>query len=460
MTTITGFILWLVFILVTGRSVMAILMAGKKLFYTAEKAALSYIIGVGMVSLEMMVLQVSGIPFTIISLSLSSVPFILLAVFFSRRDISVLQTTDIDRNVSVFTPLEKFLIAAITLEIVYAFFRALIKPIESYDSIAFYAFKAKIFYLAGGIPKNFITDFKDIVPHVDYPLLLPLTETSLYTFIGSLNDQVVKVIFPLFYLSVITIFYSVARRMLSRKTSLVFTFMLASIPQLRDHATIGYADLPLAVFFSASFFYLFLWMRQKKSGFLMLSFLCGMLSAWTKTEGLVLFAVNAAALIVCVLLDSKKNRSRAVAMYTLALIFFVGVVLVTKRFLGLPFHGDFVTTSSIKSACFAERISWLPRIFYEYQRQFFGPKKWNIIWVIFIVLAAFNIRAIARKDTMLPTIVIAFCFFSYTAIYLITPLDVNFHVNKTIGRLLLHFVPIIVLWIALIYKRWYGSEST
>ncbi|MDD5136000.1 MAG: hypothetical protein PHN63_01475, partial [Candidatus Omnitrophica bacterium] len=37
--------------------------------------------------------------------------------------------------------------AGIILEVFYAFFRALIRPIESYDAVAIYAIKSKIFYL-------------------------------------------------------------------------------------------------------------------------------------------------------------------------------------------------------------------------------------------------------------------------------------------------------------------------
>jgi hypothetical protein len=87
----------------------------------------------------------------------------------------------------------------ISFEVLYVFFRTLIKPMESYDSIAIYALKSKIFYLEKIIPPDFFRNFASFVPHIEYPLLIPLAEAGLYTFLGSLNDLLVKMIFPLYY---------------------------------------------------------------------------------------------------------------------------------------------------------------------------------------------------------------------------------------------------------------------
>ena len=70
--------------------------------------------------------------------------------------------------------------------------------------------KAKIIYLAGGINKSFFTDIAANFQgaHADYPLLIPLSEAWVYTFLGSFNDILAKAIFPCFYLSFIFVFYA------------------------------------------------------------------------------------------------------------------------------------------------------------------------------------------------------------------------------------------------------------
>jgi len=132
-----------------------------------------------------------------------------------------------------------------SFEVLYVFFRALIRPMESYDSIAMYAFKSKIFYLAKMIPPDFFKSFSDFVPHIEYPLLIPLAETQFYAFLGYLNDLLVKIIFPLYYVALLAVSYSISKRFLNRRASLLFTFLLATIPQVTDFATNGYADIPV-----------------------------------------------------------------------------------------------------------------------------------------------------------------------------------------------------------------------
>ncbi len=413
-------------------------------FFLAEKAALIYCVGLGLLTMEMAVLSLIGIKFSVFSLSVCIVPIIAAAVLIPPR------RWDSPKPFSV---IEKFFIGAIAFEVLYAFFRTLIMPMEGYDAIAIYALKAKIFYLAGAIPHDFLTALKGFVPHIEYPLLIPLAETSFYTFLGSLNDLAVKVIFPLYYLSLLVVFYSVLKRFLNRKQSLLFTFLLATLPQVTDFATNGYADLPFAFYCSSAIFYLYLWMREKQKSFIILSFILSILAMWTKTEGLIFALINA----VIAVIYSVKERSSATMGYAYAAlsVLMVGAYLFIGRSLGLAVNSDFVSSKASILTRLTTGFERIPAILYEYQIQFFGPKRWNLIWILFIAGLIIGFRKIFSKNLMPVTASIILVLLGYTGVYMIScsPQGIGWHLSTSGSRLFLHFVPLVALWLALMFKE-------
>ena len=91
-------------------------------------------------------------------------------------------------------------------------------------------------------------------------------------FLGRINEQLVKSVFPLYYVAALGILYFGIRRFSSRTYALVFTFILASISQFNNFATNGYMDLPLAYYYLAGTLFLFYWFRETdKTGFLYIS---------------------------------------------------------------------------------------------------------------------------------------------------------------------------------------------
>ncbi len=477
---------WSACITIIGWSVLRIVIYRDCFDSLSERFALSYCTGLAVVSLEMAFLAFFGVGFSIPSTLIFFLPMISIAAFLDRKKLrnfsknkalraearsfhssarnpaplipafkgALLGRRDkISFNLKGLPFLEKFFISAISFEIAYAFFRTFIKPMESYDGIAIYALKAKIFYLAKTIPANFFRDFAAFVPHIEYPLLIPLAETSFYVFLGSLNDLLVKMIFPLYYTALVLIFYSVSHRFLNRRGSLFFTFLLATIPQVTDFATNGYADIPFAFYCSASFFYLYLWLRQKEGPFLVLSIILSVFAVWTKAEGLLFAAVNSAVVIIC-MIKEKRASVKEILYVTMSMIVVVAYVLVWRS-LGLEVNTDFAPSGSSALAKIITGLSRIPAILYEYQIQFFGPKKWNIIWVIFIAGFVLKFKKIFSKELMPLTAALILVFAGYSFVYMLSsaPQGFGWHLSTSGSRLFIHFVPIAVLWLALLFKE-------
>ena len=88
-------------------------------------------------------------------------------------------------------------------------------------------------------------------------------------------------------------------------------------------------------------------------------------------------------------------------------------------------------------------------ILYEYQRQAFGIKYWNLSWIAFIFLAILRFKKIFSEEDRYITIPIFFILLCYTAVYLITPQDIYWHLRKSAGRLLIHVLPLVIFYIAM-----------
>jgi hypothetical protein len=454
------FALWLALTMAIGLSALEIIFRGKKTLSSWEAIAVSYPLGLGLVSLEMALLAVLRMKYNILAIAAPWLPIMLVAARIATGQRAAKKTGQPSPKVAPLSSsarasslLEKFLISAISFEVLHAFFLALIMPVEAYDAVAIYAIKSKIFYFAKTIPPNFFSDFKAFVPHIEYPLLVPLAQTYLYIFLGGLNDHIVKAVFPLYYLSMLIVFYRVAGRALNRRHALLFTFLLATVPQFRNHAATAYTDLPFAFYCSASIFYIFLYTKESGGRFLALSLILSLLGVWTKTEGLM-FAVLNLLVLGAYIMSGGKKVAREVLWYIVVSSLAISGYLCLRRLAGITLHSDFGANGLIVSGNSAAIFKRAASILYEYQTQFFGPKKWNIVWIIALFFLVVGRKRILAGDLRYITLSLFLIFAGYSAIYMMLPDgDIGWHLSTTASRFFMHPLPVTVLWLALAFKE-------
>jgi hypothetical protein len=421
----------------------------------AEAIALSYAIGLGAISLEMLIFHILGLGF---GLPAMLFPWLLLAglnaVIYVRSGAG-----------GLFKPwgrapspkpgaFDLFLAGGIAFEVLCAIFRALIKPIESYDAIAIYAIRSKIFYLAGSIPQDYFQAIARAFPHADYPLNIQLFQTYLYIFMKDLNDQLVKAIYPLFFVAILCLLYCALRRVASRTYALVFTFILATIPHFNNYATNAYLEVPLAFYIFASGLFLMRWIDDdRRYGPLVISAFLAGLAGWTKNEGLMYCVIYAAIVLGFVL--SKLGRVRMKDIFCVAA--YSGIILLVS----LPWAAikskwnianDEIALSNINPANLVRQLGKLGTILYELQKQLFGPKKWNIFWPAFILILAFNLKRALEMPSRIALAVIAMALGGYFLFYMISYVDVAFFASKTWARFMLDFLPLAVYLLAVVLK--------
>ncbi|MDD3296592.1 MAG: glycosyltransferase family 39 protein [Candidatus Omnitrophica bacterium] len=417
----------------------------KDIFFL-ESLGISYGIGLGLVSLVMTFMALAGLRYSVFSI-LTAALFLPLILFFITPRTGIKSPCLPDK----FKPLEILFLGFISWEVIYAFFRCLIKPIESYDAVAHWAFKAKAIYLFGGLPLDIFRRPipADLIFTADYPWLLPFSEAYIYNFLNSFNDFASKIIIPLFFLFCIALFYRLLKRQgLSRLHSLIFTFFLASIPQFNNYATIGYADLVLGFYYSFSFIYLYLWFKNGPRIFLLVSGIFAALAVYTKCEGMPLLLVNFLVFLMFIFFGKSYKKREDVKNFFLYLSIVVALLIPALALKWITSAG--LENHTVNALAFSNfqlsNIKRIPMILYSYQKQFFGIKRWNILWIIFFGTALCRFRKLLEGDKKYLTIGISLIFAGYTAVFILSPGPQED--LRTVSRLFLHFLPLIVFFVA------------
>ncbi|MBU1656577.1 MAG: glycosyltransferase family 39 protein [Candidatus Omnitrophica bacterium] len=344
-------------------------------------------------------------------------------------------------------------ITGITIQVLWVFFLVLPTPVYSHDAVANYALKAKIFFQSGGIPTGFFAWPESQVAHSDYPLFLPLLMTWIYEFTG-FNDLTVNLIMPCIYVVFLGAFYAVLRRFFGIMYSLLSVFLLATIPQLFDYATIIHSDLLLTVFVSCACLYMMVYIRSEDKGSLIISsFLFG-IALWIKNEAIVFAAAFLAVILISFL---RKEGSFRGNRWGTIVSSFLPLILIAIPWFAVKFYTGTVNSdidmTTITATGVWENIKDIPILLNLFQQEVFGPKKWNIFWVLFFSVLIWKRRSLWKKEIFYLTTFLTIAVAGYFTGYMITTgANIFFYVNTTISRFMLHFVGICMFY--MMYLAW------
>jgi 4-amino-4-deoxy-L-arabinose transferase-like glycosyltransferase len=414
-----------------------------------EFLAFSFFIGLGCISFIQYILFFLGIKINsqVITIIFSLAFVLWLYLFLKFSDKIVIKRFEIGE----FNWFEKLIILGLLIQALWIIFYVIPMPVQSYDSIANFSLKAKMFYLDRGIPAGFFNWSESAVAHPDYPLLVPFYMTWVYHFTG-FNDILITRIMPVLYLAFLCLFYSLLVKLFPRKYSLLAVFCLGTIPQLTRYATIMYADLALGAFVACAFAYLMLYFQEKKSAFLFNSALLFGISAWIKNEALIFIAV----FIIILLLDLafSKNKIRSLGNVTLAcaVIFLVAFPWLIFKFYTGTVNSD-INLKVLTLSRFLKNLQDSPALLLELQLEVFNPKKWNLLWVIVITVLIWKRRLLARGVPLYTILFISLAMFLYScALLFTTSQGLPYHAEKDMSRFMLHFCGLFIFLVLYLLK--------
>lgn len=161
-------------------------------------------------------------------------------------------------NKKIGSILNSVFIILIIINILIVVFFALLFPIRFWDAISSWSLKAKAFFIDKSMIDFYVKhDYLFSAP--SYPPFLSLIETWVYLWLGKIDENLVKIIFPAIYTSGIFLVFNFFKKKFNETLSLILAFIFAAIPIIVDHGYIEYSNLLfsiilfIAVYFFSSF---------------------------------------------------------------------------------------------------------------------------------------------------------------------------------------------------------------
>lgn len=407
------------------------------------KAAISFMLGLGAVSLQMFIYSLTGAPFTFFGIG---APWAVLTAFILMKGKPAPKTSGGYGLKGYEIPLY-ILIAS---QIVYAFIYPASIPVTGWDAWGIWFLKAKVFFIEKGVAASFLTDKNFTEAHLDYPLLVPLSTAWIYTAIGKLGEGYAKLLYPLEFASLLVIFHYSARKIYPGLAA-VFTSLLSLTPIVMVHAAgfpvavgplytgdmVGYADLPLAVYILGASAFFYFYMKEGKTGYAVLSALFFALSAWTKNEGLPFALMGMLAFFI----QAVRGKSPwAVTGASIGLI--ILVISPWAAYKGYLKIGSEYSGNLSASVIFGNdgRLGIVIPAFLK--TMFLNISLFNFVWWGYAVALALNIRRCFKGPLLFLNGFLFLQFAAYVFVYMITPADIEWHLKTSLERLVLHMAPL------------------
>lgn len=299
-----------------------------------------------------------------------------------------------------------------------------------YDGLFLWEAKARLILDAGGVmPLDYFRASPFYLPHPNYPLLLPLTESWFYGFLGQPHQGLLKLILPLFYFAAVCLL--VGRRMGKSYLPAVLLFF---VPVVIIRATSGEADFPIAVFYLASCIFLFDSMRSPESRRYLLAGVLAASLPWVKQEGLILWLV---IMIVGVAVIARRREWRALAMFVapgLVWIAFWRIFLVLTGSQAYPAYLPITWDVLIHNAHRVPAI--VARAFVEMCRW----RDWSLLWLLPLA------GLLRLRQTWSWTVLCLAPVILYCGIYIFSAwVPFTGHMEASMSRLLTHVSLVVLL---------------
>jgi hypothetical protein len=411
-----------------------------------ECAALSWLFGAGVVSL---LLWLGGIVFSGLVLQLFVTLVCVVLGFIAWK---IKRTNAI--RFSLPRPsnrLEWILASLLAFELITIFFVSL-KHTLGWDGLLNWEIKARYAFLnSGALPQSYYSSPGRAFSHPEYPLAIPFTELWLYLWMGAPHQFWIKTIFPLFYISGALLLAMFITRLTGKRwLGLLIPLLMPFVPFMTASpggVTVGYADIPLAVFYLTALGYLLLSSESDSQQTIILFGATLAFVPWVKSEGVILWSLLA---LLGLIVGFVQRRIRQFVFTILpGLLLIIGWRVYLKA-MHTILPSDFAHPTFELLTHNLNRVGIIFRVLLAEASE---PSHWSIFWLLAIVAVIYLVAA--RKFSRF---LLAIGLLGPLALYLATYLfsawpSYTAHITSSLPRLLLQLMPATWLGIGLALSR-------
>ncbi len=430
-------------ILASGCGIALLLIPLQRQTTVIELLCLAFLLGAGFVSLSLFAL---GFMITGLALRLAIAALCLALLGFGWRR----KPLQFDRRSLMPGGKNDWLLMGATLTLTCLAFWLSHLRVLGWDGLLNWEIKARIAFLSGGaIPLSFFSDPTRPWTHPEYPLLLPLTEAWLYSWMGRADQAAIKILFPMFFAASLGLLCTCLSRFDSRppRLWLALALLAASKYVLLGEGAVssGYADFPMAVFYLASVIFL---LEYRETGDADALGLLGLLAAsmcWLKQEGAILWG----CLTVLAMIEIIRRRDfRKIAATVLpGLLLLIG----WRIFLNIANPSTGVVFLPVTPSTLRSNLWRAPDIAQAVLQELLNWRRWGLLWIAAFLAAAFLAMNRSRKHSIILPLSVVIPVALYSGIYLFSAWgDFLLHLTNSFPRLLLQVSPAAVLMVALV----------
>jgi len=335
------------------------------------------------------------------------------------------------------------LLAWLALRSLLLFLEVVTQPLYPWDAWMQWATKARVWFeLKAWVP--FVnTDawlaakgalYTDAAP--TYPSTVPLWQVWSSLALGRYDDAWMNL--PWWFASVafaIAIYGALRRTEFSPLAALVGCWIVVSLPLADVHVALaGYADLPMAAYFTLAALATLAWIRTRSAGDATLALLLAIACPYIKTPGIVWASTLVPAVVVALL------PRRGVWVVATGFALAVGALMVLAQsspvVLNYKLHLDFVP-------------AWGALV-----ESFFMLGNWNLLWYGVIVAAILAGPRLVSPSIAPFTMMVGAGVLFLAIVFTFTNARQWVETQTTINRAALHIAPLSAVWMLIAFRAW------
>ena len=316
-----------------GLSVMLLI---NRKYLLAELIGYSFLIGIGLETVFLFLLDIVGVQYSVgalVGLNVLSILAINAANYkglLQLKDEFKMPSFDI-KHIN-FVAVFLFALAAYLFYVITV--KNLFWPATEHDSIGSFDKLARIMAIEGKLKISLFQYGLEGAGGV-YP---PLFHGSLaYAYIFGGIYVLPKIMITLYFLSLLTVFYSVVNKYVGSTAGALLTFILMITPELFSHAALGLGNLPTTAYVCAGGLATILWLDKNDTKYFWLGAICMAFVIWIRSDTVVFTA--ASLLLAAIYFLRTKDFKRTLAYGAIVVAPFVIWTLYVKMKLAVPSQG-------------------------------------------------------------------------------------------------------------------------
>jgi len=380
-------------ILLCYLSGLSILLAISRKHTLAELLGYSFLLGIGLESLFLFLLDVVGVRYSQGVLLGLNVGFIAAINGLNYKGLLALKT---DFKAPSFALRDINLVAVFILCIAgYLFYAITVKnlfwPPTEHDTLGSFDKLGRIMALEGKLKISLFDHHLQGAGGL-YPPLYHASFAYIYIF-GAIMP---KIITTLFFFSMLTTFYSVVARYVGDTAAALFTLLFMITPELFAHAALSLGNMPTTAYIGAAILSTIVWLDTREEKYFWLSALSMAGVTWIRSDTIVFTA--AAFLLVGIHFLRFKNFKQTALYYLIAAAPFVVWMLYMKLKLGSGQTNKFDLGIGYNAARWDLMTGYVKAFLFGAQKgSIDGGQLYGIVFLLFFMALLANVAYFAWR---------------------------------------------------------------